>query len=69
MECNVPGWGWDRMPISAEGDGIECLMPILADGIFVVLDGLGWKDGMIFHSINIPSGGIRPTEFAREAFA
>ena len=43
MEYNLAGWGWDGMLVIADGEN---------DGP----DRMGWKDGIIFHSIPIPSG-------------
>ena len=46
MEWNLTGWGWDGMFVFADGKN---------DGP----DGMGWKDGMIFYSIPIPSGNSK----------
>ena len=46
MESNLVGWGWDGTLISEEGKNGSS-------------DGMGWKDGMIFDSISIPSENLK----------
>ena len=47
------GWGWDGMEYNLAGWGWDGML-FWADGKIYGPDGMGWKDGTIFHSI-LPS--------------